>query len=960
MEITPKKDSFIGRVRRSVIIALGVLAALLLGIHTLASYNDSRSRAGEMRADYIAAQRALIKQEVERVAYLIDHETEIHLKNAKARVEARVREAHAIALNIYHENAGARPVGEIKKLIIDALRPIRFDQGRGYYFINGFDGVAKLLADRPGQEGRNLIDARDTRGRYVVRDMISIIRTRQEGFYSYHWTKPDHQGNDFEKISFVKIFEPFGWFMGAGVYLDAVESSMHEIIARYVNTHRFGPGRQGYVFINELLDIRGGKAFARIYANPNRPGDTGKIISDDYRDAKGKMFRKAFLKGVRDHGECYVDYWYRKIDNPTPSPKTGFFKLAGNGRFIVAAGIYLDDVEHHILKMQQEETARLLNRLAVISVIFAAAMGMIVLVFNRLGQRFENDFQLFVAFFRRAADASQIIDRRQVRFSEFDLLAGYANQMLAKQSRIQNELRLERTHLKEVIAEQKETETALRKSEEEFRILIENASDAIYIIQDDKIKYCNPVTEKITGYRAEQLESITLDTLIHKDDRDAAAEQYRKNLSGQGTPAGYSFRMIRQDSKTIWAEASSVLIEWDNKPASLNFLRDVTEQKNLEKQLIHSQKMEAVGTLAGGIAHDFNNILFPLIGYAEMLKDDLPGKGPHQQRIRELLSAAMRARNLVKQILTFCRGRDHGVKPIRIQPILAEVLELLRASIPRTIDIRTEIDPACGRIVADPTQIHQVIMNLATNAYHAMKADGGRMCIHLVPAQIPPGHPSLSPGRYVHLSVEDSGSGIEKEILERIFDPYFTTKEKGDGTGLGLSVVQGIVKRCGGDIRVSSEPGRGTTFHIHIPMVEDTPLGASPKPSQTQKGNQEHILFVDDDTAIVKMAAQILERLGYRVTPETGSVAALETFKADPSGFDLILSDMTMPEMTGIQLAEQVKKIRSDIPFIICTGFSDQINAETSQNFNIQGYIAKPILTNEISRVLRDVLDKNA
>jgi len=421
--------------------------------------------------------------------------------------------------------------------------------------------------------------------------------------------------------------------------------------------------------------------------------------------------------------------------------------------------------------------------------------------------------------------------------------------------------------------------------------------------------------------------------------------------------------MIRADGEQRWVHAdiqadhdeTGVLCQWRL------VLADITDRIHLENKLAQAQKMESIGTLAGGIAHDFNNILFPLIGFAEMLREDLPKDSPQQENITEVLHAALRAKDLVKQILAFSRKSHQELKPVRLQSILKEVLKLLKSSIPATIDIQTDINSECGLVVADPTQMSQVIMNLATNAYHAMQESGGQLHVSLKQTVIEStqsGELKLLPGNYALLKITDTGTGIKQEIMDKIFDPYFTTKEIGKGTGLGLSVVLGIVKVCHGNIHVYSELGKGTEVHVYLPIMKKLSEIDRSDPSEPIQGGTERILLVDDEEIIVKMEKQILERMGYHVTARIGSVEAFEAFKANPGKFDLIVSDMTMPNMTGVQLANKIKTIRTDIPFIICTGYSDQINEKTSKDLGIQGYVMKPVIKNEIAKTIREVLDK--
>lgn len=383
--------------------------------------------------------------------------------------------------------------------------------------------------------------------------------------------------------------------------------------------------------------------------------------------------------------------------------------------------------------------------------------------------------------------------------------------------------------------------------------------------------------------------------------------------------------------------------------------------KRLETQLQQAQKMEAIGTLAGGIAHDFNNILFPIVGFSEMIREELPVASSLRDYANEIFLAAIRAKDLVDQILTFSRQGVKEAKPLKLQPIVKEALKLLRATIPTTIDIQKDLDPACGVVVADITQIHQIVMNLATNAYHAMEETGGVLKVSLKQIRLKPGHTAfqdLPPGEYVCLTVADTGIGIEKSVLEKIFDPYFTTKAKGRGTGLGLSVVRGIVKSCQGDIRVYSQPGKGTEICVCLPIMERNQEDIQTTISIPIKGGTEKILLVDDEEAVAKMEQEMLAYLGYHVTICTSSLEASKAFKTNPDSFDLVVTDMTMPNMTGDQLAMELIKTRPDIPIIICTGFSERINQEKAAAMGMKGLLMKPLVRAEMAQMVRKALDE--
>ena len=381
-----------------------------------------------------------------------------------------------------------------------------------------------------------------------------------------------------------------------------------------------------------------------------------------------------------------------------------------------------------------------------------------------------------------------------------------------------------------------------------------------------------------------------------------------------------------------------------------------------ERQLQQVLKIQAIGTLAGGIAHDFNNILFPIVGYTELTMDEVPEDSVAHNNLEEILKAANRAKDLVKQILTFSRQSGQERKPVEVQKVIKEALKLLRASIPASIEIVHDIDENCPPVMGDATQIHQVVMNLCTNAYQAMQDGDGKLEVILKETYV--GYEQttqkigMQPGNHLQLLVKDEGCGMDASVLERIFEPYYTTKEQGKGTGLGLSVIHGIIKNHRGDIFATSKPGKGTVFTVYLPVIEDGDVEEEFEAVDGTEKGTEHILLIDDEEQIVSMERQMLESLGYQVTACADSVEALKQFSKHPETYDLVITDMTMPRMSGAELAKELLDIKPNIPVILCTGFNEDITEEKALEMGIQKFIMKPVIKNDLATTIRNVLDK--
>lgn len=624
----------------------------------------------------------------------------------------------------------------------------------------------------------------------------------------------------------------------------------------------------------------------------------------------------------------------------------------------------------------------------------------------------------------------------------------------------------------------------------DYERIVEYANEYIVIVQDDRIRFMNRKARSLPCFAGRDLTGVAFSSYIHPDDRTTVFENLKRRLGGEDLPPISRFRVTDDAGRTYWVENNAVLIEWDARPAVLNFLtditeqmrmeeslrsserryrefleeiedgyfevdlsgtfvfynramctivgcgheellgrnyrdfmssstaqkvfdafhhvyesggpakgqvweltrrdgsprfvetsltlmrdergfpkgfkgiaRDITSQKQLEVQLLQMQKMEALGTLAGGIAHDFNNILSGILGYAELALLDMDGGSQSALRIEQIVGACHRARSLVNQILAFSRRGESEAKPVSIRYEVEEALRMLRASIPSTIEIRTSLGADDAVVKADPTQIHQIVVNLCTNAYHAVRDGGGSIEVRLSSQQVGEGDKvhvlGLKPGRYVELVVADTGCGMAQDIVQRIFDPYFTTKPKGEGTGLGLAIVQAIVRDLEGAVKVHSAPGRGSSFHVWLPAFVEIMRRPKVERFDMPRGT-ESVLVIDDEQSIVDITSHMLRRLGYRVTSCMSSMEALELFRKGHGVYDIVITDLTMPSMNGDRLAQEMLSIRPGIPIILCTGFTDEVTKDGARRAGIREVLTKPVTMETLARTVRKVLDQDA
>jgi len=515
------------------------------------------------------------------------------------------------------------------------------------------------------------------------------------------------------------------------------------------------------------------------------------------------------------------------------------------------------------------------------------------------------------------------------------------------------------------IENQRRSDLALRESENRLKAILESNPDPI-IMYDLKghPQFLNPAFTSQFGWTLDELKGRTIPFV--PEDQKQLTRQKIKEMYEYGKILTFETKRLTKDNRTLDFLISAALTRGtDGTPDGVVVnLTDISGKKALEAQYKHAQKLESIGTLAGGIAHDFNNILAGIMGYSQLAKMNISDPEKAGQDLDQVMKAADRAKDLVRQILTFSRQSEYQKQSLKMYIIVKEALKLIRSSIPSTIEIKDDMASKAS-VMADPTQIHQVIMNLGTNAYHAMRDTGGLLTVELKEIRVPGpdniAELNMMPGDYLRLQVSDTGSGIEPDIMDKIFDPYFSTKAPDKGTGLGLAVVHGIVKDCRGYIKVYSRPGLGTDFYVFLPISEEKETSCEAlNDCHSLVGGTEKIMMVDDEENIRNSATEFLEDLGYQVFPYSNGREAQEAFMKNPRQFDFIISDITMPFLTGDALAASVLKIRSDLPIILCSGYNDKISDDTLLGIGIYKCLDKPVSLKKIAFIIREKLDETS
>ena len=914
------------------IVGIG-LCFTLINIINISS--DYAQHLEEIRNTYISNRKQVLWQEVHQVVDQIHRIKEKTESRARKDIKARVYEGYAIAKNLFDTYASTMDEQDVMQMIIAALRPIRFADGKGYFFITRMDGVEILFADKPELEGKNLLKVQDNTGRYVVKEMIEIVSSLGEGFYEYEWTKPGTKGSSHRKISYLMGFEPYNWFIGAGVYTDDVETRIKWDLLSTISNIKFG--KEGYIFVHRMNGdalVSNGRIFSG-----------RKKIWEEFSDRRSnamKVFQQDLVKAASKPEGDYIFYsWIKKTNTKDEFQKLSYVFGVPVFQWLVGAGVYLDDIEKDISTLNRELKREIMNQVVNFFLIDAVILFSFLLLFRRVSKRFGHDFNIFIDFFKASAESDEKIEATQIRFFEFDWMAEHLNRKIKKQKEAEQTLRISRKRL--------------------HTILHANPSPVVVYNEDGTPRYINQSFSSLYGWTMEDLGNEEI-SFIPDDEKEMEKAKLKQVFQSEEKLEYFSRRQTK--SGELLNINISAAVYHDPESATKGLVvnhTDMTKQLKLEGQLNQAQKMESVGRLAGGVAHDFNNMLGVILGNIDLIMYRLKSSDGIFRYVEQIQKAALRSADLTRQLLIFARKQTITPKVIDLNATVDGMLEILKRLIGEDIELSWHPDPSVWPIRIDPSQIDQILANLCVNARDAIK-DVGKVTIavtNVIHDQADcVAHPEFKPGEYVQITVSDNGSGMDKQTQQHMFEPFYTTKEQGRGTGLGLATVYGIVKQNEGVIYAYSQKGLGSVFKIMLPRYMNDKESIPPvkEASSADRGN-ERILLVEDETAILSVIKEMLEGLGYQVFAANSPIEAIDLCRSTPS-LDLLMTDVVMPSMNGRELSEIITTYCPDLTTLFMSGYTSDIIINRGIMDEKVNFISKPFTEKELSKKLRQVLDE--
>ena len=871
------------------------VSALVMGAFWVShEYDFFERESRQIRERDIASQKQRIRQETEQVAGYVAYMRSQMENRLRARIRNRVYDAYTIAMNLYAEHGHAMSDAEVGKMIKNVLRPIRFNNGRGYYFATRLSGIEARFADRPEPEGTDVLSVQDTLDPVIIKDMIDIVKRSEEGFYEYTWTKPDVAGRDFPKIAFVKHFEPLNWLIGTGEYLDDVERDIQKEVLAYIES--ISVGKDGYFFASQWDGL-----------SLTEPGKGLNMY--EVTDVNGLKIVQELIKTAKAGGGS-VEYVMPKFEGHRPLPKISYVRPVADWEWYIGAGVYVDDIEEMVGERAVVLKRDLKAQMWRIGEIFVIALVFVFAIASVLSRRLRQEFAVFRSFFEQASTSEETatVDPDQLHFAECAQLASSVNKMIARR---------------------RQAEEALRESEERFRELADTLPQTVFET-DEKgmLTFANRKAFKAFGYTQDAFDKgLNAFEMLAAENRKDAARKFLARMGGQDL-GGSEYTAQRKDGSTFPVILHSAPIIRGGEPAGLRgILVDMTERKRMEQEMVRTQRLRAAGELSAGVSHNLNNILTGVLGPAQMLQ--MITEDPDVLReAAVIISSTLRARDLVHRLHLSTRGIDED--NLRAVPVNEVIQEAIRAARPRwkdepeskgiSIAVVTELEDV-PLIMGAESRLHDIFMNLLLNAVDAMPR-GGTITICTQVA---------SDG--VQITVRDTGIGMDEEIRQRVFEPFFTTK-KDVGSGLGLSTAYGAVTRWGGRIEVESESGMGTVFTLQLPAWTG-PVVEEQVESEIRQVRRASLLIVEDDGMVCTVLSRLLENHHEVVVVQTGQ-EALRTFA--PGCYDVALVDLGMPGMPGDLVAREMKAKDPFLATVLITGWEidDHDSRASAFDFRIQ------------------------
>lgn len=877
------------------------------------------SAISKQKEDYISTQKAELQSEVDHVLRYIDYKklsTEIDLKQS---IKDQVYNAHEIANGIYTTYKDSKSEAELKEIIREAIRPMLFNEGRGYFFIYDLDGTTVLLPFSPHLEGQNLWDLQDSVGTYIIRTTAKMVREQGEGFQRWYWYKPGDTSKKYEKIGFSKYFEPFDWWIGTGEYIEDFTRDVQNETLEWISAVRFG--QDGYIFVcdfdgNVLAHENSHFVGYNAIQNP-RNSDGAKIVSD-------------LIRISRQEGGGFLEY--DGIADPTTgqrAPRISHTQAVKDWRWTVGAGVFVDSINVAIEAKRQDLVQGITKKVLVSLSLLAILLVILGIILKYISTKAAAHIAVFTRFFQQASSESIKIDDQAVYFSEFKLLAESANQMVEARKKTDGELLELRNYLSNIIDSMP---SILIGVDSECRVTQWNKTAEQHTGISPDAAYGKALPEVFPEI-ADQMESIS----------QAISERKIQRISRAPQPRDTG---MHYEDMTFYPLAASGV------EGAVIRIDDVTKEHKLEMELRHGHKMDAIGQLAGGVAHDFNNLLSGILGASELLEIKLGNDKSSLGLIDTIKNATESAAGLTRKLLTFSRKGPNASTSVNLNEVINEVIAILERSIDKRIVITTSLSAQETTVRGDPSQLQSGLLNICVNARDAMP-EGGEIHISTVNTDIDEDdcrdRQNLAPGRFIQISIADTGVGIPPEVQPSIFEPFFTTKESNKGTGLGLAAVYGMVKDHHGEIKLYSEVGKGTVFHISLPVDSTIPISLQKGTFEPIHG-QGTILVIEDDEKIRETVSLLLESMGYTVHLAENGRDGVNIYRDNWKTIDLIILDMIMPIMNGREAFEKILAINPEAKVILASGFARNVDVESMVDNGLAGFIMKPFNRVELSK----------